>query len=104
MPGPLFNFAAYLGALTAAHANTNLVTVITCAWFGLFNPGILIIFCVLSFWASFRKLQVYLRALSGLNAAAVGLVVLAIFSMYDKVLSTSPFPDTAVAIGLMGFI
>ena len=71
----------------------------------------------------FRKWPLYRRALPGMNAAAVGLVVASTFSLYDKappplprppprrppalsaggrccqVRATSPFPDTAVAIG-----
>ncbi len=39
-----------------------------------------------------------------MNAAAVGLVVAAVFSIYDKVRSTSPFPDWTVAVGMAGFV
>lgn len=103
MPGPLFNLAAYLGALIAARAGVNIVAGVCAAWFGLFSPGIIIIFGSLPYWAVFRKFPIYRRALPGMNAAAVGLIVTAVFSLYDKLRSTSPFPDTAVAIGLLGF-
>mmetsp|Transcript_17161 Transcript_17161/g.39571 ORF Transcript_17161/g.39571 Transcript_17161/m.39571 type:complete len:155 (-) Transcript_17161:94-558(-) len=103
MPGPLFNFAAYLGAVTALGAGQNAVVGIICTWFGLFGPGVLLIFGVLPFWGSFRKLPLYRMALPGLNAAAVGLVVAAAFQLYDTARRASPFPDTSVAIGMIGF-
>jgi len=104
MPGPLFNIAAYLGALTASRAGMNAVAGVAACWFGMFGPGIMVVFGTLPFWGEFRKWPLYRRALPGMNAAAVGLVVAATFSLYDKVRTTSPFPDTAVAIGIIGFV
>jgi chromate transporter len=46
MPGPLFNFSAFIGAITAMRAGYNAVVGIICAWFGLFAPGILCEFAV----------------------------------------------------------
>jgi hypothetical protein len=43
------------------------------------------------------------RALPGLNSAAVGLVVAAAFQLYDTARRASPFPETSVAIGMIGF-
>lgn len=51
---------------------------------GLIGSGAMIMFSVLPFWGSLRKSSVYRRALPGFNAAAVGLVVCAVFAMYDK--------------------
>mmetsp|Transcript_30756 Transcript_30756/g.73889 ORF Transcript_30756/g.73889 Transcript_30756/m.73889 type:complete len:571 (+) Transcript_30756:69-1781(+) len=104
MPGPLFNLSAYLGALIASKAGWNAITGVVCCWVGLFGPGILVIYGALPFWGSFRQWPLYRRALPGMNAAAVGLVVAAVFSLYDKARSTSPFPDWAVAIGILGFV
>jgi chromate transporter len=44
MPGPLFNFAAYLGAIIAMNAGYSFAVGAVLAWFGLFAPGVLIIF------------------------------------------------------------
>jgi chromate transporter len=100
MPGPLFNFAAYLGALIAARAGVNLATGVSVAWLGLFAPGILIIFGTLPFWAVFRKFPAYRRALPGMNAAAVGLVVAAVFGLYDKVRTPARRAGAAARLGL----
>jgi chromate transport protein ChrA len=44
------------------------------------------------------------RMLPGLNAAAVGLVVTAVFQLTFKLRQTSPFPDATICIGIVGFV
>jgi chromate transporter len=101
MPGPLFNLSAYIGAVAAKRAGVNVIVGVMCCWFGLFGPGVMLIFAVLPFWGKFRKWDVYKRALPGLNASAVGLVVAAVFSIAFKVKDISPFPNASVCIGLI---
>jgi len=103
MPGPLFNLSAYIGALAARRAGVNVLAGISAAWFGLFGPGVMLIYGVLPFWGAFRKQPVYRRALPGLNASAVGLVVAAVFQMSFKVREISPFKDASVCIGFLAF-
>lgn len=59
MPGPLFNFAAYLGAIVAQHTGYASLLGVALCWLGLFGPGILLIFGVLPFWSKFRHWQLY---------------------------------------------
>ena len=101
MPGPLFNLSAYIGAVAAKRAGVNVIVGVMCCWFGLFGPGVMLIFAVLPFWGKFRKWDVYKRVLPGLNASAVGLVVAAVFSIAFKVKDISPFPNASVCIGLI---
>ena len=54
MPGPLFNFAAYLGAIIAWNAGINPLIGVVVAWFGLFSPGVILMFACLPFWQKFR--------------------------------------------------
>jgi chromate transporter len=146
MPGPLFNFAAYLGkrarwlpgcwadspviqhgaertgrlpcvgpsdsplflpcfagAVVAQNAGVFPITGIALCWVGLFAPGILIIFGILPYWGAFRRWQVYRRALPGLNAAAVGLVLASVFQLSLGAYSVSPFPTTSVAVGIVAY-
>lgn len=42
LPGPLFNFSAYLGAIAAANSGLLFLWGALLAWFGLFTPGILV--------------------------------------------------------------
>lgn len=103
MPGPLFNFAAYLGAIIAWNAGYNpLVGVVLC-WLGLFGPGILLMFGCLPFWEKFRKWQPYRRALPGANAASVGLILASVFRMTLDVYALSTFPQATLVIGLWAF-
>ncbi|CAL8468154.1 g7693 [Coccomyxa elongata] len=103
MPGPLFNFAAYLGAIIAFNAGVSVVAGIFICWVALFAPGILLIYGIMPWWGSFRHLQVYRRMLPGLNSAAVGLIVGAVFSLTFQIYHASPFPVTTICIGIIGF-
>ena len=55
MPGPLFNFAAYLGAIIAWNAGYFPLIGTIVAWFGLFTPGVVLMFACLPFWTRFRS-------------------------------------------------
>lgn len=103
MPGPLFNFAAYLGAVIALNAGVFAIWGILLCWVALFSPGILLIFAILPFWGAFRKWQIYRRALPGLNSAAVGLIIASVFQLTLNAYSSSPFPKTSVCIGIIAF-
>jgi chromate transporter len=46
MPGPLFNFAAYLGAVIAMNAGQPFILGTVVAWVGLFSPGVVLMFAV----------------------------------------------------------
>jgi chromate transporter len=48
LPGPLFNFSSFLGAVAQGF-----VGAVVC-WVGLFGPGILLIFAFLPFWMKVR--------------------------------------------------
>jgi chromate transporter len=97
LPGPLFNLAAYLGAVAGG------VPGIFLCWVGLFGPGVMLIFGVLPIWGWFRDFRPYKLALPGLNSSAVGLVVAACFSLSLKVYSISPFSSSTVIIGIVTF-
>lgn len=103
MPGPLFNFAAYLGAVMALNAGANVIGGIAVCWIGLFGPGLMLIFGILPWWGTFRKWQVYRRALPGLNATAVGLIVTSVFQLTLNAYTTSPFPHASICVGILAY-
>jgi len=82
VPGPLFTFAAYLGAL-AAPGPAGVVTAAV-ALVAVFLPGLLLLVGVLPFWSAFRTRATAQALMSGANAAVVGILVAA---LYDPVLS-----------------
>lgn len=80
VPGPLFSFAAYLGALLAPGA-WGLATAALCLS-ALYLPAFLVLFGALPFWQRLRQRPQAQAALSGINAAVVGLLLAA---LYDPV-------------------
>ncbi|CAK9000952.1 Uncharacterized transporter MJ0718 [Durusdinium trenchii] len=112
MPGPLFNFAAFLGAAAGYKAYATIGEGILGAalcWLGLFGPGVMLIFGILPWWGQFRANATYKRALPGLNAAAVGLLCAALVQMGAAVREKNtkplgPIPrEASTCIGLMAF-
>ncbi|MCO5104088.1 MAG: chromate efflux transporter [Burkholderiaceae bacterium] len=80
VPGPLFSFAAYLGALLpgAMHGAAGALLLL-CA---IFLPGFLLLLGALPFWEVLRQRQGMRRAIAGVNAGVVGLLLSA---LYDPV-------------------
>jgi len=81
MPGPNFNVSAFLGGVFGGPAGA------FTAWVGMFLPGILLIHGVLPFWGALRGSQLAQTILKGVNAAASGLVVAAVFSLFQELCS-----------------
>ena len=90
MPGPMFNFAAFLGAVTNGFPGSLTAAV------GLFGPGFILIFAMLPFWSRFRHLAWFKAVLKGLNASAVGLIVAGCVTLYPK--SVHTYADNMVFI------
>lgn len=103
LPGPLFNFAAYLGAVFSVNHGYFFLIGTLLAWFGLFAPGIMIIYGVLPYWGAFRRWGLYKRALPGFNAAGVGLIITSVFTLTFGALDVSAFPTTSLCIGVLAF-
>jgi len=78
MPGPLFTFAAYLGTVSGSYPNGILGGVIAlCA---IFFPSFLLVIGVLPFWHKLRQILLFRRAIIGINAAVVGILIAAFIS------------------------
>lgn len=73
VPGPLFTFAAYLGAVMDGWQGGLLATV------AIFLPAFLLILGALPFWASLRQYASIQGALMGVNAAVVGILIAAFY-------------------------
>lgn len=74
VPGPLFTFAGYLGAVVAGVPG-GLV-----ALAALFLPGLLLVPATLPVWAELRRRPAAAAAMRGANAAVVGLLLAALVS------------------------
>jgi len=80
VPGPLFTFAAYLGAVQSPDPNGLIGAAI--ALLAVFAPGFLILIAVLPHWAKLRALPMAQAMMRGANAAVVGILAAA---LYDPV-------------------
>jgi chromate transporter len=73
VPGPLFTFAAYIGAVINGWQGGLLAT------FAIFLPAFLLIFGTLPFWNVLRSNPTIKGALIGVNAAVVGILIAAFY-------------------------
>ncbi|MGP9820770.1 chromate efflux transporter [Salinarimonas sp. NSM] len=78
VPGPLFTFAAYLGAVLGPEPNG--VAGAALALAAIFLPGFLLLVGVLPFWDGLRALAPARSAMQGANAAVVGILGAALYS------------------------
>jgi chromate transporter len=78
VPGPLFTFAAYLGAVLGPAPNGVAGAVI--ALLAVFLPGFLILIGVLPFWDRFRTMAPAQSLMQGANAAVVGILGAALYT------------------------
>lgn len=83
MPGPLFNFSSYLGAV---HKGVPGALIAYC---GLFGPGVILIFAVVPFWARLRHNQTFKAILKGVNATAIGLVGAACVILWESAITSA---------------
>ena len=100
LPGPMFSFAGYLGAVAAPGVTSPggwLVGLI--ALFAVFLPSFLILTAALPYWQSLRAKPALRTALAGVNAAVVGLL-LAVF--IDPVWTSSVLAPSDVTIVVVG--
>ena len=93
--GPLFTFAAYLGAVMRPPPN---------GWAGaalgliaIFLPGLLVVTGALPFWDAFRRRTWAQSAMRGVNAAVVGILLAALYSPVWTSAVLGP-PDFALAL------
>ena len=78
VPGPLFAFAAYLGAVLGPEPNGIAGAVIAVP--AVFLPGFLVLTGVLPFWDRFRSMARVQSLMQGANAAVVGILGAALYS------------------------
>ncbi len=95
VPGPLFTFAAYLGA--AASVPPGGVAGAAIALVAIFLPGILILMGALPFWEALRTRPRMQAAMQGINAAVVGLLGVALYNPVWTSAVSSPVDFVVVA-------
>ncbi|KAJ2893811.1 hypothetical protein MKZ38_008220 [Zalerion maritima] len=82
-PGPNFNFAVYLGALTAMNFGHSSGSGALLGGIGMFLPGLWTVHGTMGVWGAIRGLRWVRSALRGVNAAAVGLIYTAVYRLWQ---------------------
>ncbi len=98
IPGPLFTFAAYLGAVMGPSAP---IIWAALALLAIFLPGMLILMAVLPHWNNFRRWHRAQALMRGANAAVVGILGAA---LYQPVFTSAIVGPGEFALGLTGFM
>jgi chromate transporter len=99
VPGPLFTFAAYLGAMMVPLPNGLAGAAI--ALIALLLPGMLLVYGMLPFWDAMRTRPAAQAAMRGTNAAVVGILGAA---LYSPVWTTAALTQHDFALALGGFL
>lgn len=95
VPGPLFTFAAYLGAIMNGWTGAIIATL------GIFLPAFLLVIGALPFWDTLRRKPIIQGALVGVNAAVVGILLAA---LYDPIWTSSILAPADFALASILFI
>lgn len=82
-PGPNFNFAVYLGSLTAINGGYSPVAGAILGFIGIFAPGLVTVHGLMGMWSAVREWRWVKAALRGVNAAAVGLIYTAVYRLWQ---------------------
>lgn len=99
VPGPLFTFAAYLGAVVAPVPRGILGAAV--ALVAIFLPGLLILTGALPFLDALRARPAAQAALRGVNAAVVGILAAALYNPVWVSAVVSPYDFAIAAVGFV---
>jgi chromate transporter len=99
VPGPLFTFAAFLGAVSGPWPNGVLGAAI--ALVAVFLPGFLLLVGALPFWDAFRARPLAQAGMRGANAAVVGILGAA---LYDPVWVSAIVRPVDLVLAVAGFV
>lgn len=99
VPGPLFSFAAYVGAVMPVAPNGLAGGLL--ALVAVFLPSALLVYGALRFWTRLSTDRRVRDALAGINAAVVGLLGAA---LWDPVISSGITSNRAFALALIAYL
>ncbi|MBB3410184.1 chromate transporter [Rhizobium sp. BK316] len=99
VPGPLFTFSAYLGAVMGPSPNG--VAGAAISLIAIFLPGFLLLLGTLPFWDRLSTYPLAQAAMRGANAAVVGVLGAA---LYNPVWTSAVLTSTDFALALSGFL
>ncbi|KAK3840259.1 MAG: chromate transporter-domain-containing protein [Linnemannia elongata] len=84
LPGPNFNFACFLGAVSMVRANQSGVVGAFLGYLAIFFPGLILKNAIIPFWQSVREHKSVKMVFRGVNACALGLVFSATWLLFEQ--------------------
>jgi chromate transporter len=99
VPGPLFTFAAYIGAVINGWKGGILATA------AIFLPAFLLVLGTLPFWNTLRQNPKIKGALMGVNAAVVGILIAAFYNPIwtSSILAPADFAFAAILFSMLAY-
>lgn len=99
VPGPLFTFAAYIGAVINGWKGGILATA------AIFLPAFLLVLGTLPFWNTLRQNHKVKGALMGVNAAVVGILIAAFYNpiWISSILDPADFAFAAILFSMLAY-
>jgi len=103
IPGPMFSFSAYLGAILPDSQSSSLTIILyaATALIFVFLPGFLLIVGVLPIWNKLSSKKIAVSAIAGVNAAVVGLLAA---TLYDPIFTAAVSSAYDLGIGIVGLV
>ncbi|WP_344789789.1 chromate efflux transporter [Gryllotalpicola daejeonensis] len=103
VPGPLFTFSAFLGAVTTSGPSGLVGAAI--ALIAIFLPAFLLVVGALPFWDTLRGAPRVRRALMGVGAGVVGILAAALYTpVFTSGVAGAGHPALALAVAAAAFL
>ncbi len=102
VPGPLFTFSAYLGAVVKPEPHGAVGA--TIALLALFLPGLLLVISVLPFWNQLRSNAKTRALFAGVNASVVGILLAALYQPVWTSCVHEPFDFAVVLAAFLALV
>ncbi|KAG0234139.1 hypothetical protein BGW42_006880 [Actinomortierella wolfii] len=108
LPGPNFNFAAFLGAVaminsTSGNVGAGILGALLCS-IGIFAPGLLLPCAIIPLWQALRNRPIVKMIFRGVNAAALGLVYSAVWLLWLQITKSGGSDGYHIVIASAAFV
>jgi chromate transporter len=99
IPGPMFTFAGYLGALLPFETSVGTNAILALLF--MFLPGFLLVLIAMPLWQSIASNRKMLSVIAGVNASVVGILAAA---LYDPIFTAGIGSVMDAVIAVIGFV